>query len=131
MKEFFAVKKYLIAVLPPDDAAIAAKLRIKDCPLIEKTRLDPSDPDNKRACAHVGHAHESTLICVWGKFHTLTRANKIGVLLHEAGHILSGSGDEMEADKYIFNKTGIGIGYNNKNEIQEISAADIKEVCGG
>ena len=78
----------------------------RKCPLIEHDHAN--DP---RVFAHVFH-RRGKVICVCKDFDKLELGHKIGVLLHEIGHLMS-NGGEAEADLWVQDNLGIDIDYKN------------------
>ena len=76
-------------------------LNIRHCKL-----ADDEHRRSKRQYAHVGHYKRT--VCVADAFYELPREYRIGILVHEVGHLL-GAIDEEEADVLGIRATGIPI----------------------
>lgn len=110
--------------LPRSDRYAAIPLlAIENCPEVVKGAPSPS-----RAYAHVGHLPGK--LCVAAKrFERLPIEHKVGILLHEIGHVGS-HGGELAADAWVFGELGIAIRYRGKKRLQWVSAADIRRLAG-
>lgn len=74
------------------------------CRMVEKDHRD--DP---RVYAHVFHRPDMT-ICLCKAYSKLMMGHKIGLLVHEIGHLMS-DGGEAEADLWAHENLGINIGF--------------------
>ena len=61
--------------------------------------------------AHVGH--KDNVICVASCFDSLPTNYRVGLILHELGHLFTDMGDEKEADTHIYDT------YNRTQRIKE------------
>lgn len=66
---------------------------------------------SKRQYAHVGHKSWN-IICVAKAFYRLPYKIRLGLLLHELGHIFGADG-ELEADRLAFKLFGIKVKRKN------------------
>ncbi len=85
------------------------KARVRFCPRIDEERRQ----GDARAYAHVGH-HDG-IICVARAFERLPERFKLGILYHEAGHLLLDDADhsEAEADEAAERTFGVRIVYRD------------------
>ena len=89
----------------------------QSCPLIEKDHKE-----SPRVHAHVFHKQNRT-ICLAKAFNRLPLGHKVGIMLHEIGHLMTKGGEE-EADLWVQdNCDGIDIAY--KNSIQWVDPKDV------
>jgi hypothetical protein len=87
------------------------------CPVVEKDHKE--DP---RVYAHVFHKPKKT-ICLCRAYDRLPLGHKLGIMLHEIGHLLS-DGGEAEADLWVDDNLGVNIEF--KGTLQWV---DPKEVA--
>ncbi len=78
------------------------KIYFKHCKLADKEHTT-----NKRQYAHTFHYNDGR-ICVANAFYILPIRLRLGILLHELGHLL-GAIKELEADRLINKVYGISI----------------------
>jgi hypothetical protein len=86
------------------------------CKLVEQDHKE----DN-RVYAHVFHKPKKT-ICLARAFDRLPLGHKIGIMLHEIGHLMS-NGGEAEADLWVNDHLGIDIDF--KNTIQWVEPGEV------
>jgi len=112
----------------PTDKAFNAigKLQIIPCRVIRDSYNDPGHPDHLRAWAHVGHM--PGVLCVNPLYFALPPTVKIGIVLHEIGHIGCGGGDEMEADLWVRDNLGVEIKYGGPGAVQEVDESTANKV---
>jgi len=99
----------------PKQKAVLRKIKFRECNNIPG---DLETGDKSRYFAHTGHFGNT--VCVSKDFSRLPVKNRIGILIHEIGHILSGVTDEPSADLYILDNFGIQIQYKGAKELQYI-----------
>jgi len=76
-------------------------------PVVEWCRVAERDHTrSRRQYAHTGHV--KGVICVARAYYTLPVKYRVGVLLHEFGH-LAGARDEMDADALAFKLFGVEV----------------------
>lgn len=89
------------------------------CKNINNERKGKKDPKSARYFSHVGHI--DNFICIAKDFDGLDLPVRLGILLHEIGHIWTQLGEEPEADLEIFNTLGIIINYTDDMELEYIN----------
>lgn len=77
--------------------------------------------NDPRVFAHVFHRRGKT-ICLCRDFAKLPLGHKIGILLHEIGHLMS-NGGESEADLWVQDNLGIDIGF--KETVQWVDPGEV------
>lgn len=104
---------------------------LMDCRLIRKNRDQEGDP---RAYFHVSHVSKWT-ICGAHEAGWLNDNHLYGLVLHEFGHPLAwrfyGRSKQEDADRAIFDTTGVPILYKSGIVLQWITDADVRLVRGG
>lgn len=79
--------------------------KLGNCKLVEKEHAE-----GKRQYAHVFHIRNQ--VCLARAFAELPQRYRLGILMHEYGHILAGpDGGELEANEALMKKTGIHVFY--------------------
>lgn len=117
-EEAFKAVAYLIDSSTVWIPCQASTIRLKvGCPVVEKSHLC-----SPRVHAHA--LHRSRTICVVEDFEGLSDEHKLGVLLHEFGHVYGGD-DDAEADLWVEETLGIDIRY-----VDTIQWVPIKEILG-
>ena len=75
-------------------------------------QVEQEHRDDKRQYAHVFHIDNQ--VCVAQDFEKLPDRNRLGILMHEYGHILAGKyGSEEAANESVARETGIRIFYSS------------------
>lgn len=110
-----------------DGAVVPGSVRVViDCPKILKDRM--TDP---RAFMHVGHRGMWT-ICASLEAGRLSDPHLYGLILHEFGHPLAwrwwGKSRQQDADRIIWNLTGIPILYKSSLVLQWITPDDVRRI---
>ena len=78
--------------------------------VIQACRMAEKDHhDDLRVYAHVFHGPDMT-ICLCKAYSKLTLGHKIGIMVHEIGHLMS-DGGEAEADLWVHEHLGINIDF--------------------
>lgn len=91
------------------------KLNVKHC-----KDADKEHAESKRQYAHV--YHRSGVICVARSFFSLPECNRLGLLLHEVGHVLRGPGEhtEEQANETVKQASGVTIYYRDGKAGKEV-----------
>jgi hypothetical protein len=92
--------------------------RIRTCEMIDEERGLKKTFKQKRSYAHTNH-YKNT-ICVASDFGDLPEKHQKGIIYHELGHLFAPSGDEKDADRFMFENFGIEIKYDNDLELQYV-----------
>lgn len=96
-----------------------ADIRRSACTLIEADH-----EESERVFCHV--FHEDGFICIAEDFEDLSDEYQLGILLHEFGHLATGSGEERDADAWVREVLGIPLEYKETlewAELEDIQAA--------
>lgn len=96
------------------------KYRVQWCPL-----ADGEHKKSRRQYAHTFHRRGS--ICIARSFLKLPKRHKIGIILHEIGHLLAGrSGSEADADRAAEGYFQVRIRYTNSRYGESLQYVDRK-----
>lgn len=96
--------------------------QLPDIKLDRKCKLVQKDhEEDKRVYAHVFH-RRGRVICLCRAFDRLALPHKLGILLHEIGHLMS-NGGEAEADLWVNDNLDIDIDF--RNTLQWVDPAEV------
>jgi hypothetical protein len=91
---------------------------LQSCPLVEREHREA-----RRQYAHVFHI--ANQVCVARAIAELPEKYRLGILMHELGHIMAGpKGSEEAANNAVFEQTGIRIYYGGNSNLEFIDRAD-------
>lgn len=90
-------------------------------------RCSICDKEHERNVRQYAHTyHFANTICLSRAFRSLPMEHKIGVLLHEIGHLLAGpNGTEERANELIYETLGIRIWYVNSPYGEHLEYVDL------
>jgi hypothetical protein len=115
LEDFLAVQRFVARKFP-----WAKKVKLYPCPRAEK-----DNQERRRTVAHSGH--KSNTICYAGRLFLLPRYMRVGILLHEFGH-LGGGHEEPDADTWVLKHLDVEIRYAGRDELESITAEDLGRV---
>jgi len=122
------IKKYCRNKVDDNTLHLIMALRVKTCKDIKKSAGRRDTREKARMYSHVGHKPD--VICIAPDFSILPANCKLGILLHEVGHIATGLGNEPEADLWVKDVLGITVNYYSDLELEYINNNWVEEICG-
>jgi hypothetical protein len=91
---------------------------LQSCPLVEREHRE-----SRRQYAHVFHIENQ--VCCARAIADLPEKYRLGILMHELGHIMAGQrGSEDAANSAVFRETGIRIYYGGNSDLEFIDRRD-------
>lgn len=112
--EAFEAARGLACLIDPD----LGDIRISGCDDVERDH-----EDSPRVFCHVFHV--PGFICVADDFMYLPDEYQLGVMLHEFGHLATGSGEENHADAWVREVVGIPLEY--RDTLEWVSLDNVEE----
>jgi len=97
------------------------------CPRVEDDRRSLSGVEGRRAFAHVMHLPSA--VCVARGAAALPLQVKLGLLVHEVGHLIGGPGED-DADIAALEVLGLRVEYFGPLRLERLRREDVRKVMG-
>jgi hypothetical protein len=97
------------------------------CPRVEEDRRSLPGVEGRRAFAHVMHIPGA--VCVAREAADLPLPVKLGLLVHEVGHLIGGPGED-DADIAALEALGLRVEYFGPLRLERLHREDVGKVMG-